>query len=172
VVKVLDFGLSRELGDRCDGAADDAQFIIGTPLYLSPEALARPEAVDARSDLYAVGALGYFLLTGTTPFAGGSLLEVCGHHLHTTPETPSARLGAAIPQKLEKLILSCLAKSPELRPASAAELRKALLGVAAAWTEERAARWWNEHDGQRGALDVSSLVTPPAPESQMRAIAA
>jgi serine/threonine-protein kinase len=147
VVKVLDFGLIKEISAVARKGRDtEAERIIGTPLYMSPEALTEPDSVDARSDLYAVGALGYFLLTGQPPFSGRTVLEVCSHHLRSTPVPPCERLGAPIPRELEALILACLAKSPEDRPASAAALQAALLRFAASWTQERAARWWAERD--------------------------
>jgi serine/threonine-protein kinase len=142
VLKVVDFGLSQELDPEGEGQASDAQRIVGTPLYLSPEALTEPASIGAHSDIYAVGAVGYFLLTGVPPFSGNSLVEVCGHHLHSVPVPPSQRLGASLPPTLEGLILSCLAKSPVERPASAASLHAALQSCAATWTQERAARWW------------------------------
>jgi serine/threonine-protein kinase len=92
-----------------------------------------------------VGALGYFLLTGTPPFVGESVAEVCAHHLHTAPLAPSRRAGRRVPAELEAVLLQCLAKSPEDRPESAAALRAALLEVAATWTEEDAGCWWAEH---------------------------
>ena len=128
VVKVLDFGLVRDV--RPDATCDvDARQVVGTPLYMSPEAITTPESVDARSDIYAIGALGYFLLTGAPPFSGKNAVEVLGHHVYSAPEPPSARR-PAIPSRLEALVLRCLAKSPDERPASAAELRDELLELA------------------------------------------
>ena len=152
VVKVLDFGLSRELDSDAEGDCDEGS-IVGTPLYLSPEALTAPDLLDARSDLYAVGAVGYFLLTGQTPFSGTSLLEVCEHHLYSTPVPPSQRVRTPIPTELEALILACLAKSPRERPESAAALQTALLRLAAEWTQPRAAAWWNEHGEETAHTD-------------------
>jgi serine/threonine-protein kinase len=126
VVKVLDFGLVRELAAGTE--QNDAPEVVGTPLYMAPEAITAPESVDARSDVYAIGALGYFLLTGAPPFSGRNALEVLGHHVVSAPEPPSAR-NAAIPSALETLILRCLAKSPAERPANAAELRAELLAL-------------------------------------------
>jgi len=140
VVKVLDFGLSQAL----DGQnADDSQRLLGTPLYLSPEALTSPERLDERSDLYALGAVGYFLLTGAPPFCGENVAQVCEQHLHDTPSSPSRRSAAPIPHELEALIMSCLSKSPEQRPASASALQAALGPLAAGWNQARAERWWS-----------------------------
>ncbi len=137
VVKVLDFGLTKEMGGS-DVTRTDEHRIVGTPLYLSPEAVVAPESVDARSDLYALGAVGYFLLTGTAPFAGENPVDVCFQHLHATPVPPSERLGAEVPAVLEALILECLEKSAERRPASAADVEARLAPLAAEWTRERA----------------------------------
>jgi len=127
VVKVLDFGLVRDV--RPDATFDaDLRQVVGTPLYMSPEAITAPEKVDARSDVYAVGALGYFLLTGAPPFSGKKAVEVLGQHVYCDPQPLSARQ-PAIPSRLEALILRCLAKSPADRPASAAELRAELLAL-------------------------------------------
>jgi serine/threonine-protein kinase len=148
VVKVLDFGLVKQVG--ASGNADQSQTthgqIVGTPLYLSPEAITSPETLDGRADLYAIGAVGYLLLTGSPPFSGGSVVEVCGHQLHTAPEPPSARAPRPVPPDLEAILLRCRAKSRTDRPGSARELRDQLLACRAAhdFTQERAARWWAE----------------------------
>jgi serine/threonine-protein kinase len=144
-VKVLDFGLIKRFGEQSsDGSRTEADTIIGTPTYLAPEAVTAPETMDGRSDLYAVGALGYFLLTGAPPFSGKTVLEVCAQHLHCQPVPPSARCRAGIPAELERLILSCLAKSPEGRPRDAASLQSALLPLAAEWTHDGARTCWED----------------------------
>ena len=135
VVKVLDFGLIKELGEPNDGTRTETNSIVGTPMYLAPEAVTAPEKMDGRSDLYAVGALGYFLLTGAPPFGGKTILELCCQHLHDRPAPPSERVNAPIPAELEELILRCLAKTPDERPRDAASLKAALLPLAQAWTE-------------------------------------
>jgi serine/threonine-protein kinase len=142
VAKVVDFGLVRDLERSAD--ATRANVVQGTPLYLSPEAITAPERVDARSDLYALGAVGYFLLTGQHVFSGATLVEVCSHHLHTLPTPPSERLGRALPGALERLVIECLEKDPALRPTSAGELRGRLAALADAepWSEEAARAWW------------------------------
>jgi eukaryotic-like serine/threonine-protein kinase len=152
VVKVLDFGLVKQVG-AIDGHADTlpalsrADTITGTPLYMAPESITRPDTVDGRADLYALGAVGYFLVTGQHVFAGGSVLEVCGHHLHSQPTPPSVRLGARLPADLEGLILSCLAKDPAERPADARSVRTALRACrdSSAWSEEDACAWFEAH---------------------------
>jgi eukaryotic-like serine/threonine-protein kinase len=144
VAKVLDFGLTKDLSPHNDVVRSDVHRIVGTPLYLSPEAVTDPGSVDARSDLYAVGAVGYFLLTGAPPFSGKNAIELCGHHLYSTPTPISVRRGAPVPAELEALVMSCLEKRPGNRPASAAALQSALASFAAQWTEESARAWWNE----------------------------
>lgn len=138
-IKVLDFGLSL----RVDGSAAATHLLMGTPLYLPPEAITSPACLDPRSDIYSLGALGYFLLTGYPPFAGESLFELCGHHLHSLPVPPSQRLGRPIPERLEALIASCLAKQPAQRPSSAA-LQAALLQLAhsTTWDTTAMSRAW------------------------------
>ncbi|HEU5061308.1 MAG TPA: serine/threonine-protein kinase, partial [Kofleriaceae bacterium] len=155
LVKVVDFGLVKYVGLNADGGAHSepalsvADTITGTPLYMAPEAIAEPETVDARADLYALGAVGYWLLTGKHVFGGRSIVEVLGHHMHSEPIPPSRRLGAPVGADLEAVLLACLAKRPEDRPASAHLLRERLRACAAAgrWTAERAAAWWaaNRH---------------------------
>jgi serine/threonine protein kinase len=140
-IKVLDFGLIKEFGQHAREARDtetEMGAVVGTPTYMPPEAVTAPETMDGRSDLYAVGALGYFLLTGAPPFSGKTVLEVCAQHLHCEPAPLSTHARACVPAKLEELILSCLAKAPEARPRDAAILRAALLPFAAAWTREGA----------------------------------
>jgi len=139
-VKMLDFGLSRPVDEPlADDDADGYPPLAGTPLYLAPEAITAPENVDCRSDLYALGALGYFLLTGVPPFNGNSLAEVCGHHVHSEPLPPSRRLGAAVPAPLEALLLECLDKSPARRPRSAVVLQARLQRLAASCSRARVA---------------------------------
>jgi serine/threonine-protein kinase len=172
-VKVLDFGLVKDVGTpkdkRSDGDAmlrTDVNTIVGTPAYLAPEAIASPEDVDARSDLYAVGAVAYFLLVGEPVFVGRSVMEVCAKHLHDAPKKPSERLGKAVNEKLEAVILRCLEKKPDDRPKSAAEVRVALLGCGLApWTEEDARQWWAEH-----TVDASESTVVPSASRSLLAI--
>jgi eukaryotic-like serine/threonine-protein kinase len=159
VVKVLDFGLVKEVrGGDAALTADDV--LTGTPHYMAPEAITSPQDVDARSDLYALGAVGYWLLSGHTLFEGKNIVEVCSHHLHSTPVPPSKRGERELPADLEALVLACLAKDPAERPADAAALHDRLgaCAAAAAWTAAEARRWWDEH----GEALVKRHVTEPS----------
>jgi hypothetical protein len=168
LVKVVDFGLVKDVGFSARGEATTepaltmADAITGTPLYIAPETVTAPETVDARTDLYALGAVGYWLLTGTHVFGGKSILEVCGHHLHSVPDPPSMRLNAPVSLDLETVLLACLAKRPEDRPASAHVLRERLRACAAAgrWTNARAAQWWamHRHELRSGGAGASAAV--------------
>ncbi len=146
VPKVLDFGLVKELNAAGEVGLTRADAITGTPLYMSPESIQDPAAMDGRSDLYALGAVGYFLLTGDHVFEGRTLVEVCGHHLHSTPAPPAERLGTPVPEDLQAVLLACLEKEPSRRPESAAVLRESLRSCQAfgEWDSEEARRWWRE----------------------------
>jgi hypothetical protein len=148
-VKVLDFGLVRSIERPDEMEMTDARYLIGTPLYLSPE-LIRNQAVDPRSDVYQLGAVAYFLLTGEHVFGGETIFEVCQAHLKQQPEPPSARLGRAVANDLEDLILSCLSKGMDGRPASATALIEALGSCADAgkWGQRQAQEWWQARSGE------------------------
>jgi serine/threonine-protein kinase len=119
--------------------------LTGTPLYMSPEAFGDPGAVDARSDLYALGAVGYFLLAGHHVFEG-TLVEVLSHHLRTPP-TPLREHGVEVDEELEEILMRCLEKQPDDRWASADDLAAALHACpdAGRWTREHARAFWAEH---------------------------
>ncbi len=145
LVKVLDFGLVKDTSSS-EPQITQADIVTGTPYYLAPEAVLGREA-DPRSDIYSLGAVAYFLLTGTVVFDGESAVEVCAKHLHDGPEAPSQRLGRPLPTDLEALVMQCLQKTPEDRPASALELREGLSRCedARTWTAVQAQQWWDEH---------------------------
>jgi hypothetical protein len=148
VAKVLDFGLAKDLENWTDLNLSAANTITGTPLYLPPEAIQKPESVDARSDIYSVGVVAYQLLTGKPLFEGQNFVEICGHHLHTRPIPPSARTTSPVPRDLEALVLMCLEKDPGKRPQDTGWLLQALSACESArdWDEEKARAWWVEHE--------------------------
>jgi len=147
-VKVLDFGLVKQLESAPDSEQTHSNALLGTPHYIPPEAITHPDATDGRSDLYSLAAVGYFLLTGTPVFPGRSVIEICSRHLYELPEAPSQRLGQPIPESLEQLLLQCLSKDPSDRPPSVMAFRQALqkLPEVQGWTPETATHWWRQHD--------------------------
>jgi serine/threonine protein kinase len=161
-VKVLDFGLVKNLvPDEGELALTRADRLTGTPLYMAPEAIARPDAAEPRSDLYAVAALGYFMLTGYHVFEGDSLVAICAAHLHEAPVPPSRRAGREMPSDLEALILKGLAKSPDDRPQNARELRETLLRCRVPpWTQDDARAWWRPSGEQAPAAPARSGLVP------------
>ena len=146
IAKVLDFGLVKVVEGPEDANVTHDGVVTGTPQYLAPEALINPETIDGRSDLYALGAVGYYLLTGEQVFTG-SIVEICGHHLHTEPIPPSERLGRELPYELEAVVMECLAKKPDDRPQSAGEIRARLAASLEVprWRQADAHAWWQEH---------------------------
>jgi serine/threonine-protein kinase len=171
VAKVVDFGLVKNIDAGTEGASlgvTGETRIMGTPLYLSPEAIRDATSVDARSDLYALGAVGYFLLTGTSLFQANTVVEICSHHLHSEPVPPAERLGRALPNDLQRLLLRCLKKDPAERPQSANELAAALRSLSVPeWTQERAREWWMGTDpaARARARKESSTRSAVAPHA-------
>ena len=151
-VKVLDFGLVREehppAGAGDEGLTQDNR-IVGTPAYLAPEAIAGT-GIDARADLYALGCVAYWLLSGEHVFEGASAMAVAAKHLELAPERPSMKSGVALPPDLEALVMRCLEKDPAERPAGARALARALAACEVPpWTRDDARRWWDAHEGER-----------------------
>ena len=155
-VKVLDFGLVK------DAAVDatDEGVIKGTPAFLSPEMI-HGAAIDARTDLYAVGCVAYWLLAGRYVFEGANAVALAMHHAHTDP-APLAEVIDGVPAELDALVLRCLAKDPDERPASARELLAALeaLDLGDRWTQEEARRWWDENGEAIEALSAAPDTSP------------
>ncbi len=144
--KLLDFGLVKALDSHKDSSLTTAGSLTGTPLYMPPEAI-QHEQIDARSDLYSLGAVGYYLVTGTPVFDATSVLQILQKHVMEPPESPSHRLGKPISAQLEALLLKCLAKELSDRPQSAAELADALSSYLAEtnWTRKDAELWWRQN---------------------------
>jgi serine/threonine protein kinase len=144
-VKVLDFGLVKSV-EPVSVSLTMPGSLTGTPLYMSPEAIDTTDQLDGRSDLYAVGVLGYYALTGRYVFEGGTAMDICHRHQYQEPEPPSRHLESPISPELESVILKCLAKDRNDRPNSARHLADALAACPAAktWTEDDARQWWAE----------------------------
>ena len=157
IAKVVDFGLVKDLSGVDDPLVTTEDVLRGTPQYMAPEAIRDPKSADPRSDLYAVGAVAYFLLTGTPVFSGRGPLETIHHHLQTPPEPLSKRLGRALPAELEGIVLSCLAKEPADRPESARALARALAACpdVPAWNESEAEGWWRERARRKAAAKTA-----------------
>jgi serine/threonine-protein kinase len=145
-VKVLDFGLVK----HADSKAADVQLTTvgtttGTPAFMAPEAVYEAERMDARSDLYALGCVGYWLVTGRLVFEHDTPIQTLLSHLNDTPAPPSKVATQPIPEEFDRAIMACLEKDPARRPASAEALGKRLqcsLGAMDPWTVEDARAWW------------------------------
>ena len=164
VLKVLDFGLVKAVDEEKQANLTSANSLTGTPLYMAPESIQSPNSVDARSDLYAVGAVGYFLLTGQPVFAATGLMELCQQHIDAIPVPPSTRLGKPVSHELETALLMCLEKSRSKRPATARDLAHLLLRSPTAndWSLEDADAWWSRHErggGQGHAVGASTTTS-------------
>lgn len=145
VAKVVDFGLVKVL-DKDDPQATRSDIVAGTPLFLAPESITHPDQVDARSDLYSLGCVAFFLLTGRQVFEGNTTVEICAHHLHTEPEPPSNFI-KGIPEELDAIVMELLRKDQNQRPASAHALLRRLdeLKLGREWSFGMAKAWWEEH---------------------------
>jgi eukaryotic-like serine/threonine-protein kinase len=146
VVKVLDFGLVKHLTPE-PAAADvlrtQPDLIAGTPAYLPPE-IALGEAVDGRADIYALGCVAFWLLTGRLVFDAATAAGLLVAHAHETPRRPSQLGARGVPNDLDQLVIDCLAKDPAARPQSvdAVAARLAAIPLDARWTPSAAANWW------------------------------
>jgi serine/threonine protein kinase len=144
VTKVLDFGLVKNVGSAVDASKTMSEAIKGTPPFMSPEQIFEPRSIDARSDLYALGAVGYYLLTGCFVFEGDNVMQICMQHLNEAPQPPSLVAGRDLNSDLERLILQCLEKKRDDRPASGAEISERLQALPIErWSQEHAAQWWD-----------------------------
>ena len=160
VAKLVDFGLAQDIAG---GAGSAARGIVGTPAFISPEAVTDPARVGPASDLYALGATAYFLLTGHHVFEGKTPLDVCTQHATARPVPPSRRTAEHVPPALEALVLALLAKDPARRPGGAREVAAALRAMPerAEWTDEEAQAWWRRFDCLRDTEMAMYVAAPP-----------
>ena len=149
VVKVLDFGLVKQIAPVETSGVTSQTVLVGTPLYMSPERLLDPQAVDARADIYSVGAVAFKLLTGEDVFAADSAAALLTQILEAVPPRPAEHAAGAIPQELDNLVAACLAKRADERPTSAAQVLERLDAMASAdvWTQQQAFQSWRTSEG-------------------------
>jgi DNA-binding NtrC family response regulator len=146
-VKVLDFGVVSGTGHYAREPITAAGMVLGTPAYLAPELVGGHGAFDGRADIYALGCIAYWLLTGRPPFGGEDALAILRQQSDTLPAPPSSLSAESIPSALDALILECLSKDPSLRPAEADVLWERFDNVPIAeWDQHRARAWWEQHE--------------------------
>jgi len=159
-VKVLDFGLVKAVGDESRDATmlTAPDVTTGTPAYIAPEVVRGDRVPDHRVDIYTLGCVAYWLLTGRLVFQAPNAVQLMYQHANTAPPPPSERSEFEISPALDNVILDCLAKFPEERPQSAAELsrRLALAVPAPVWTEELAHRWWDRHHPETAPAETGA----------------
>jgi eukaryotic-like serine/threonine-protein kinase len=148
-VKVLDFGLVKAASGsgRADTRLTDQHVATGTPAFMAPEVAMGDGLIDGRTDLYSVGCLAYWLLSGHCVFESGNAMQTMVAHATQVPEPLSLRTEQRIPADLERLVMACLAKHPDQRPSSAEALRRqfASLPLEPPWDRDAAERWWRTH---------------------------
>src|SRR5262249_15937559 len=160
VVKLLDFGLVKPVAERPSARLTQDGAISGTPLFMSPEQARGVDNLDARTDIYSLGAVAYTLLSGRPPFERSNSLELVIAHARDEVVPPSQLL-PDVPADLERIILRCLANRREDGFPDADSLEHALSECAAAshWTQSHAACWWHEHDQSMKATREMSAAT-------------
>jgi serine/threonine-protein kinase len=166
-IKVLDFGLVK-LSER---GAVHAQTLLtvdhrttGTPAYMAPEIILGDADVDSRADVYALGCVAYFLVTGQLVFDADTSMKMLMQHVHERPVRPSRRTELPIPRELDDLILACLEKDPNRRPQSAEELFNMAQGCRSCdtWSRDSARQWWHTHmPDHTGPLSLSTADVKP-----------
>jgi serine/threonine protein kinase len=162
-IKVVDFGLVRRLErPKDDVLVSDRNYLVGTPAFMAPELASSPDAVDGRADVYALGCVAYWLVTGRLVFEQPTIARTIADHVHEEPLPPSSKAERPVPEVFEQLILDCLAKDPEKRPQSADELYRRLgkLQVGRRWTQQQAHLWWHARLKELLPEGVTSSATP------------
>ena len=146
-LKILDFGIVKAPSNPEHSQLTAADTISGTPAYLPPEIILGKESIDGRADLYSLGCVAYWLLTGQMVFDSPKPIEVLMQHVQASPVAPSKRSEVPISKELDEIVLSCLHKSPQQRPASASHLWRLLgeAGLETEWSQSKAHKWWRSH---------------------------
>jgi serine/threonine-protein kinase len=172
-VKVLDFGLVklRQRADAAESLLTMDHTTTGTPAYMAPEIIVGDSDVDQRADVYALGCVAYYLLTGQLVFEADTPMKMLMQHVHARPLPPSQRSELPIPRELDELVLACLEKDPKMRPPNAEALFRMAQDchVCATWDQGTAKRWWETHlPDFTGPLTIE----PAAPPVERRVVAA
>jgi serine/threonine-protein kinase len=155
-IKVLDFGLAKCAACEEEQTITVENVTAGTPGYIAPEIALAEDVIDGRADLYALGCVGYYLLTGQLVFDDANLMSMVLKHVQTAPVPPSQRTELPIPADLEQIVMACLEKAPAERPQSARRVAAMLDACRLdAWTEEQAAAWWEAHLPETSTLRMS-----------------
>ena len=169
-VKVLDFGLVKHFETPEGSMLTMEGATAGTPAYMAPEiALGRP-GVDGRADIYSLGCVAYYLLTGTPVFAGETPVATALAHVNETPVPPSIRSEFEIPSALEALILETLAKEPDRRPRTAMDVGQRLSAAVSEneWTRANAHAWWELHHSQLCEVEPAATAEGEAAAAEVR----
>jgi serine/threonine-protein kinase len=146
--KVLDFGLvKRSFEAEVDPNVTQDGLLIGTPAFIAPEVVMSAPGVDSRGDIYSLGCVAYWLLTGARVFEAETVAQALVRHVNDEPAAPSSRTELDIPQALDAIVLACLEKEPAKRPQTTNDLSESLGAIAFSppWTEHAARRWWDQH---------------------------
>lgn len=169
-VKVLDFGLVKMAAE--EGAEQlnltSPNVTTGTPAFMAPEVALGHGPVDGRADLYALGCVAYWLLSGRTPFEAPTAVAMLMKHVQEVPLPPSAVSEIAVPADLDRIVLDCLAKDPDQRPADAAVLYRRLADcpVSDPWDRDRAVEWWGLHLAELWHADRDGLHAPESGDEE------
>ena len=173
-VKVLDFGLVKvRQRNPTDTMATSEHVTTGTPAYMAPETIVGDRNVDRRADVYSLGCVAYYLLTGELVFPSGTPMQTFADHVHSKPIPPSERTELSIPEPLEDLVLACLEKQPDKRPQNAEEILRRMEACHASveWTSARAQRWWRHHlPDLSGPLSSIESDTPDSVHEEVEAV--
>lgn len=161
VAKLLDFGLAKPLVDLEDSGLTQEGSITGSPLFMSPEQASGESRPDARSDIYSLGAVAYYLLAGEPLFSGMNAMKIMIAHVSKEP-VPLIERNASLPEDLSAIVMRCLQKNPQDRFQDAESLREALADCrdAGNWTREQARSWWENYGcPNKKALDREVFAT-------------
>ena len=146
-VKVLDFGLARNLDETSSNRVTETQLLIGTPHYIAPERIVDPNCMDPRTDIFSLGILAYYMLTGSEPYDAADSMDALAQTMNRSARRPSEQASSEIPYVLDRLVQECHSRTMAERPSSIDDVMKVLgdIRFADSWSASRAAAWWASH---------------------------